>query len=171
MNREPPTVTACIPEQTRHKIPARAGLLGLACSNPDARLSPDHAQAIRDSVASTLGDFRRCSAAGQWDSLLRLYASDTTFRWIEEGKVVARSAADISRGLHQLPATMRVDNQYHDTEIFPLAPGVAEIVTDFQMTMADSGKSGFSFSGAMSLTMVHHRDGWQVILGNSSGTR
>ncbi|HET7038304.1 MAG TPA: hypothetical protein VFH97_00360, partial [Gemmatimonadales bacterium] len=58
-----------------------------------------HAAAIRDSVRAVLEAHTRYSAAGQWDSLGGLYDDGADFRWMEQGVVQYRSAAQARHAL------------------------------------------------------------------------
>ena len=79
-----------------------------ACASADSReppLTPAHASAIRDSVRAMLATFQRYSAHREWDSVATLYVSDSTLRWIEDGRVVMRSSTALEKGLRSLPST------------------------------------------------------------------
>ena len=148
-----------------------AGLSG-GCAQDRGRLAEAHVVAIRDSVSATLDAFRRYSAAGQWDSVLRIYADDSSFRWLEGGAVVAHNAAQIRQYFSKLPAGMRIETSYQDTEILPIVPGVASVVTKFQTHMSDSTAGpGFTFGGALTMTFVHRDDGWRILNGHASAPR
>lgn len=132
-------------------------------------MSDAHAAAISDSVRATLDDFRRYSAASQWDSLVATYADDQRFRWIENGEIRYRSPADIRRSLSGLPAGTRLETSYEGTEITPLAPGVASVVTFFRTRIAESTASdGVSFGGAMTMIFVNEGRHWRILGGHTS---
>lgn len=138
------------------------------CARPAAVLTREHAAALRDSVAQVLTEHQRLSAAGQWDSVLGLFAADSSFRWVERGKVVARSRDVIRQELAQLPPGTRIVTSYEGTDITALAPGVAVVVTDFQTRLADSTGAGFSFGGVLTVTLIHQATGWQFLNGHAS---
>ena len=93
------------------------------------------------------------------------------FTWVEDGAVRYRSAAEIRQALETLPPTMHVETTYSDTEIFALAPGVASVITRFETRFADSAGAGFSFDGAMTMTLVHGEDGWRFFGGHTSSPK
>jgi hypothetical protein len=138
-----------------------------ACAHTPRTLSNAHAAAIRDSVHQVLDLFRRYSATRQWDSLANLYAPDARFRWVENGVVQYRSAADIRRALAGLPPATRIESIYQDPEIIAIAPGVASLVTRFQTRIGDSA-SAFSFGGAITMTLVNTDAGWRILNGHTS---
>ncbi len=139
------------------------------CARPAAVLTREHAAALRDSVAQVLTEHQRLSAAGQWDSVLGLFAADSSFRWVERGKVVARSREAIREELSRLPRGTRLVTSYEGTDITALAPGVAVVLTDFQTRLTDSAGAGFSFGGVLTVTMVHQPTGWKFLNGHASG--
>ncbi len=54
-------------------------LLGsVACAQPRAELSAEHAAAIADSARVFLADFTRLSENARWDSLAALYSKSST---------------------------------------------------------------------------------------------
>lgn len=144
-------------------------LLSAGCAQPAPQLAAGHAAAIRDSVTMTLEAFRRHSAARQWDSLTAIYDTEPGFRWLENGEVRYRSGAEIRQALSGVPATTRIVTSYQDTEILAVAPGIASVNTQFQTEFLDSTTAGFSFGGAISMTLVHRPEGWRIIAGHTSG--
>jgi ketosteroid isomerase-like protein len=126
------------------------------------------AAAIRNGVQATLAAHGELSAAGRWEALMRLYADDPRFRWVSNGVVVARSVDEIRKYFSGLPAGSRVETTYRDTEIAPLAPGVALVETSFTTRMIDAKGGGFGFGGMLTMTLVERADGWKIIAGHSS---
>jgi len=141
------------------------------CKEASEALSDAHASAIRDSVQALLTEYATRVAAKEWDAVARLYAEDTRFRWVEDGIVRYRSAAEVRQALAALPAGMRITTTYRDTEVLPLAPGLASVVTQFQTSFADSAGRGFAFGGAITMTLVHLRDGWRLLGGHTSSPK
>jgi hypothetical protein len=123
---------------------------------------------MQDSVRETLSQFRRYSSTSQWDSLSRLYAGDERFRWVENGVVRYRSAAEVRQALMRLTSTMRIETTYQDTEILPIAPGLASVVTRFQTRFGDPAAGGFTFGGAITMTLINTTDGWRMLGGHTS---
>ncbi|MEO8452234.1 MAG: nuclear transport factor 2 family protein [Gemmatimonadota bacterium] len=154
---------------------AAVGLLtGLSggCAVDHGRLAEAQVLAIRDSVRTAIDGLQRHFAAAQWDSVTRIYADDPSFRWLEDGRVVARSAAEIRQYFAKMPAGTRIETTYHDTEILPIVPGVASVVTNFQTHMSDStADPGFTFGGILTMTFVHRDDGWRILNGHASAPR
>jgi hypothetical protein len=142
-----------------------------ACASVDSRtqsLTAAHASAIRDSVRAMLTSFERYSMNRQWDSVATLYVSDTTLRWIENGRVVMRSSAALERGLGSLPRTTSIVTTYDTLEITPVAPGVAAVLAFYHTTFVDSTRGNATFGGLLTMTIVHRPGGWQFLNGHTS---
>ena len=142
-----------------------AACTGLSGGN---RMTATHAAAIRDSVQATLDTFQRYSAAGQWDSLAGLYADDADFRWMDQGMVQYRSAAQMRQALRRVSSNTRSETTYFDTKIVALAPGVAAVTTIFHTRFSEAGTPGAESGGVLDMTLVHREGGWKILLGHSS---
>ncbi len=139
------------------------------CSSNTPSLSDAQAGAIREGVEVTLDRFRAYSDAGQWDSLATLYLDGSQFRWVEDGAVRYRSAGEIQRALAEHTASL--ETTLRDTEIMPLSPGVASLVTHFNSRIVDSTGYGFDFGGIITMTLVARADGWRIFGGHTSTER
>lgn len=145
--------------------------LGGACTTHDAVLTPSATIAIQDSLKTTLDAFRRASSASQWDSVSHMYAGDSTFRWIEDGRVVARSATVLRQHLLAMPASTRVETTYDSVEYLPVAPGVGSVTTRYVTAVKDSSGGGYSFGGILTMTFVHRPNGWRIVSGHTSSPK
>lgn len=154
---------------------SRAGLLLLgmlaACGSgaaPNA-LTPEHSAAIRDSVTATLEQFRAAFAARNVDAVMRFYANDPRFRWIEDGELRYESKGAVATALKKfMPTFTAVELSYFDPVVTPLAPGIAAVATRFAQKVTDSSGVTRGFAGAMSMTLVHADSGWRFLLGHTS---
>lgn len=131
-------------------------------------MTQEQAAAVRSGVQAALDSYRELAAAGRWEEMLRLNADDARFRWVANGVVEARSVEEIRKNFLALPAGTRVETSYKDTEITPLAPGVAQVLTQFQTRLVDPKGGGFSFGGILSMILVDRGDGWKILSGHSS---
>jgi len=138
---------------------------GARCMPSQSGLTASRGAAIRDSVGTALNDFRRYSAAAQWDSLMQLYSADSSFRWIENGRRVG--IAGVRNALSGLPPTLRVETTYDSTEIAPVAPGIG-VVTMYYQTRFVGSPTPVQFGGAMSMVWTHEPRGWRILSGHSS---
>lgn len=128
-----------------------------------------HAAAIQDSVQAVLDAFTRYSAAGQWDSLGTLYDDGGDFRWMEQGIVQYRSAAQIREALTRVARGTRIETTYHDTQIVPLGPGAASVATAFHTRFVDSANpQAVEFGGVTTMTLAHREAGWRIVAGHTS---
>ncbi|MGH9888276.1 MAG: YybH family protein [bacterium] len=136
-----------------------ASVLAAACAGHDR--APDE-------VRATLNAFRDAAAGRQWDSLARMYADDSTFRWIENGAVVARSADQIRKYYRDLPATTTIATTYDSVEVTPLGSDAAFVTTRYRTMVRDSVRGGFAFGGLLSMTFVRRPGGWRILNGHTS---
>jgi ketosteroid isomerase-like protein len=155
----------------RHSIRTVLALvLGLTATTAVGaqEISAARAAAIRQGVQATLDAFCKLSAAGQWDAVMRLYADDPHFVWVTNGAIVSRSLDEIRKHFTGTPAGSRVETTYQDTEITPLAPGVATVLTRFETRITDAQGGGFHFGGLLTMTLVERGDGWKILDGHAS---
>ena len=144
-------------------------LLGsVACAQPRAELSAEHAAAIADSARVFLADFNRLSENARWDSLAALYSERADFRFVESGEVRYANAAAIRTALSAVPVGTRIKTAYTDVVVQPLGPGVAGVAAQFATQFVDSAGVNFGFSGAITLTLQHEPAGWRIVSGHSS---
>ena len=139
-------------------------------------LSPVVERAIEDSARMLLAQFRRLGAAARWDSLAGLYDDAPNFSWIESGRVVARSRADIRRGFDKLSPPLSpqlsLATTFDSLEVHALAAGVAFVQTRTTTQFIDKSSSGapaFSFMTTMTMLIVRRADGWKIRHGHASG--
>ena len=136
----------------------------IACTGAPNTISPHHAAAIQDSVRVVLATYQRYGAAAQWDSLVGLYTTDSTFSWIEDGRR-ARGPA-VRRALTSMPAGVRVETTYDSTDIVALAPGLALLTTYYDTRFV--GPMSAHYNGALSMVWAHQPPGWRIVGGHSS---
>jgi len=147
-----------------------AGSFGaaLACAAPPPAFTDVHAAAVRDSATVFLAEFRRLSTAAQWDSLGAVYSDRPDFRFLESGELRYTSADAVREALRLIPAGQRIETEYEDVLIQPVAPGVAIISARFTTRFVDRTTTLFSFGGAVSIVLHHEAAGWRIIGGHSS---
>jgi hypothetical protein len=148
-------------------------LVGVVAGSPlhAQSIPPARDAAIRLGVQAALDAYRERAAAGQWDALLRLYADDPQFHWVSNGTIVATSFDDIRKHFRGQPAGSRIEQTYHDTEITPLGPDIAEVMTRFETKLVDPAGGGFGFGGILTMILVQRgspAEGWQILSGHSS---
>jgi ketosteroid isomerase-like protein len=143
-------------------------LVSTSCQSSSYRLTDSHAEAIQDSVADVLSQFRQYSAAAEWDSVGAFYSDSPAFRFFESGQLRYGSAAEVRSALDNLPAGTSLTTDYRDTEVQALAPGLALASTMFETTVFDSTGARVSFGGAVTMLWVHESGGWRMLNGHSS---
>jgi hypothetical protein len=142
--------------------------MAVGCARQPAALSAAHATALGDSARAFLEEFTRLSAAAQWDSLSQLYSARSDFRFLESGVVRYNSAGAIREALRSVPAGTRIQTEYTNVAVQPMAPGLAGVSALFSTQFVDSAGRGFGFAGAISLTLQHEATGWRILSGHSS---
>ncbi len=55
-----------------------------------------------------------------------------------------------------------------EPEITPVAPGVAEVTSNFAEKVSDMAGQSFGLAGAMSMTVIHGDSGWKFLVGHLS---
>lgn len=141
------------------------------CNRTPVALSEDRAAVIRDSVRATLDSYNRHYTAREWDSVIRFYADDARFAWVEDGVVRYRSTAEIRQALESLPPSMRVETTYGDMDISVLSADVATVVTAFETRFVDAAGAEFGFGGMITMTLVREQNGWRIFGGHTSSAK
>jgi len=143
-------------------------LLFAACSPRPQALSRAHAAAIVDSVKATLAAFGERLDAADPDSLIRFYLDDPRFVWAADGQIATHSVAEVRAQFRSMAPFPRWHIDYRQPLIVPLAPGVAEVATEYTMTLRDSGGKDVTFGGANTMLWVASPAGWKILGGHSS---
>jgi ketosteroid isomerase-like protein len=145
-----------------------AGFLSVGCQPSAPDLTAAHADAIQDSLANVLEQFRQHSAAAEWNAVGAFYSDSPDFRFFESGELRYGSAEAVRSALAGLPPGTSIITDYRDREILALAPGLATVSTLFESTFTDGGGSQFTWGGALTLIWVHELEGWRMLRGHSS---
>ena len=158
----------------RRRLPPGAYLAGLAiwlgsgCQSAPAPMTEEHAAAIRDSVTATLEEFRAMGVAGAWEAAGDFYSDSPSFRFYENGELRYESAENVRAALADLGPETQITTEYSDTDIEPLAPGLAQIRSRFESTLLAGDGSEVSYGGAVTMLWVHETGGWRILTGHSS---
>ena len=139
-----------------------------ACAPKTEPLPADHARAISDSVHNTLVAYADRLNAADRDSLIRFYADDPRFSWAADGRVATHAVAQVRAELDALAGYARWHVEYQNSKIVPLAPGLASMATEYQMSLGDSTGKGVAFNGALTMLWIHTPAGWKILAGHSS---
>lgn len=123
-----------------------------------------------NAASCTPSSYRRHAAEGKWDLLGGLYIDDGNFRWVESGVVQYRSVANIRKALASLSSGARIETSYRDVEIVALLPDAAMATMLFETRFVTSTGGGFSFGGAITMTLARRDDGWRIAGGHTSSS-
>ena len=130
-----------------------------------------HTRAIVDSVRTTFADYAARLNARDLDSVIRFYAADSTFAWIEDGQVRYRSRNDIRTALQGMLAFKDVRITLDEPLIVALGPGAAALSATFDQALVDSAGGGVGLVGAMTIAAQHTPAGWKWATGHTSVRR
>ncbi|MDE2664465.1 MAG: nuclear transport factor 2 family protein [Gemmatimonadota bacterium] len=123
---------------------------------------------MRDSVSATLEEFRAMGVAGAWEAAGDFYSDSPAFRFYENGELRYASAADVRAALADLGPGAQLTTEYSDTDIAPLAPGLAQVRSRFESTLRGEDGSEVGYGGAVTMLWVHEPGGWRILSGHSS---
>lgn len=106
--------------------------------------------------------------AGAWEAAGDFYSDSPAFRFYENGELRYESADDVRAALADLGLGAQLTTEYSDTDIEPLAPGLAQVRSRFESTLRGEDGSEISYGGAVTMLWVHERGGWRILSGHSS---
>lgn len=139
------------------------------CVPATSDFTVEQGAAVADSVQVALQAFSEAQAAGEWDRVAAMYAESPEFLWMEDGKVMYHSAAEVRAALQALTSSMTAASiRWIEPSVVVLAPGRAEVSTLYEQSFTLAEGGGFSYAGAISALMVNGADGWQFLRGHSS---
>ncbi len=141
---------------------------GLGCGSDGTRLSEARAAAIRDGVTTAMDRFREIASGPNPAAAADFYSKSPAFRFYESGELRYESAADVRAALEGLGPAMRVTTEYSNTDVEPLAPGLALVRSLFESTILGEGGFEFSYGGAVTMLWAHEPGGWRILSGHSS---
>jgi len=149
---------------------AAAALITMtACGAASTKLTPAHRDAIVDSVQTMVSAWRDAFNARDFARAASFYATDSAFRWFENGDLKFASAAALrDTMLAEAPTFRSLSMSLQGVTITPVAPGVAEFSATFTETVVDTAGKTMGIAGAVSATAVHGGSGWRFLVGHSS---
>jgi len=146
-------------------------LVGCAPSGSSS-LTATHRAAIVDSVQTMLTAWRDAFNAKDFARAATFYSSDSAFRWFENGELKFRTAKELGDTMKaEAPAFRALEMSLVAPQITAVAPGVAEVTSNFAERITDSTGETFGLAGAISMTAVHGDSGWKFLVGHLSVVR
>ena len=116
-----------------------------------------------------LTQWRDALNAMDFERAASFYATDSAFRWYEDGKLTYTSAKVIRDSMLAMKPVLRgFEATFTDTRVTPLAPGSAVVTAEFIEKLTDTSGKMVAYAGAISLAVVHSGAGWQVLVGHNS---
>ncbi len=147
-----------------------AVLLGAAaCAPAGPSFTAAHRAAIVDSVQVMLTSWRDAFNGRDFARAASFYSDDPGFRWFENGELKFRTAKELGDTMKaEAPHFQSLAMSLIEPEITPVAPGVAEVTSNFTEKITDVTGQSFGLAGAMSMTVIHGASGWQFLVGHLS---
>jgi ketosteroid isomerase-like protein len=146
-----------------------AASLATACQPRPASLTAGQRTAIVDSVQTMLTAWRDAFNARDFVRAATFYSHDSEFRWYENGELKFRSGAELADTMKAEGSAFRaLAMSLVNTQITPLAGGIAEVSTGFDEKITDSTGQTFGIVGAVTMTAVHGDSGWKFLMGHTS---
>lgn len=154
----------------RHRLVASLTLAALCgCRDAPPKLTAEHRGAIVDSVQTTLTAWRDAFNRMDFAGVASFYSSDPAFRWFENGELKFRSSREIGDSMKaESPGFRSLTLSLIEPEITALAPGVAEVTTNFAQKITDTTGQMIGLAGAITMTVVHGDSGWKFLVGHVS---
>jgi hypothetical protein len=129
--------------------------------------APAPAPGVTEDVAAFLTDYLAAIGTRDATKIRAAYVADDRFVWIEDGKVRYRRADEVIAGLAMFPAGSAIRTELKDLTVVPVSQSAAHAWATFRTSVGE-GVSGFTFGGAISLTLARHGASWKVVGGHTS---
>ena len=118
---------------------------------------------------ATFTKYKEVLNAADWPSVLRFYADDPRFEWIEDGEVRYASKDAIAPAFEAMVGTgSKIRYVTEPPRIAVLAPNVVNLRTKFETTIIDKDGKPFAFGGMITIDMIKTTNGWKFLRGHSS---
>lgn len=146
-------------------LAAFAAALLLACA-PLPPAPPLRAD-LQSEVAAFLEQYLAAISARDSAAIRNAYVADDRFVWIEDGKPRYRRVDEVLASLAAFPSDSRVRTELKDLTVVPVGQSAAHAWASFT-TIVGEPPRGFSFAGAISLTLERDGNSWRVVGGHTS---
>ncbi len=158
---------------SRMRLSAVVLLALAACTTAPSTTAPAFGAAERaatvDSVQAMLDAWRGAVGTMDVERIASFYATDSAFRWIEDGATRYLSAQQIGDAIRETKGSMQsMELTLVEPQITPLAPGVAVVSTGFTQKFTDTAGVTGGFAGVITMTVVRADSGWRFLVGHTS---
>jgi ketosteroid isomerase-like protein len=141
----------------------------MACSSGTGSLTAGRRASMVDSVQAALAAWTGAINRRDFAAASRFYASDSSFRWIEDGQLRYRTPAEVRAAMQAMTPLYRdIALTLTDVRVTPLSAGVAAVTTEFTQKMTDTLGAVDGYAGAISMTMIDGPSGWRFLVGHTS---
>ena len=126
------------------------------CPSPQSGEPPPDPTELEAAALASFEQYQVALNEGDLDAALAFYSDDPNFHWVEEGAVRYDSKESIRSSLEQLSQMGAVTTDYADVRVELVGSDVALVTGLYETRIAGSGdgQPGFSFRGAMTLTLA-----------------
>jgi hypothetical protein len=156
---------------------AVAALLVLpACARPPAETPPGAQEetttvdkaAITAAVTALIEDWSKAGQEARYDDLKALYADETDFYWVENGRVAYADRAAVAAGVDQLAAlNPLLRSSATGIVVTPLGADIASFRAAVEIGLVSADFS-FDFAGVFTGVAVRRDGAWRFLQGHLS---
>ena len=136
-----------------------------ACAATSPREPPP--QDLKVEVTTFIERYLKAIEARNESAIRGSYVADDRFAWIEEGRVRYRTSSEVIAGLATLPVGTPIRTELKDLTVARVGQTGAHAWASFATTIG-SPPSGFTFGGAISMTLEKEGGAWRIVGGHSS---
>ena len=150
---------------TKLIIATFSAALFVACA--PLKQAPAPMPRVTEEVATFLNNYLSAIDSRDAANIRAAYVGDDRFVWIEDGKVRYRQVDEVLASLAMFPAGSAIRTELMDLTVVPISQSAAHAWATFRTSVGE-GPSGFSFGGAMSLTLERDGNSWKIVGGHTS---
>lgn len=143
-------------------------LLLAACAPPPAqKADPDAGRG----VAELLDRWAAAGSQGRWDDLKGLYADDSAFAWVEQGRLAYPTHAAAAAGVDAAARSgAKIVTRVSAVSVAPLGPETAAFRAQVRMSYS-SAQTNFDFDGVITGVAVWRDGQWKFLQGHLSAPK
>lgn len=144
-------------------------LLLSSCAPPERAVTATQLQSAQAGATALAEEWARAGSEGRWDDLVRLYADEPGFAWVEQGEIRYADHEAIAQGVAQVRAAqLRVHTVVSNVVATPLSPDAAVVRANYSIVFRDPADGGFTFDGLLTAVAVQREGRWVFLQGHLS---
>ena len=143
-------------------------VFSLAACAPKAAAPANNDAAVIAGATALFNEWTIAGSEGRWDDLKDLYADDSNFRWIEQGRVSYANHDDVVTGIDMAVGTgANITTHAENVSVTALGPDAAAIIADVRFEFS-SEQFSFEFDGVFSGVAIKQGNAWKFLNGHLS---